>query len=688
MFANAVDERVAMAGSNQGNRKRGRILIEPLPFDVVPVQLREHMQVYESNLRAAGLWNFLSDLDIPWPWPKDLSEFLETSVSTDYRQIVVQNKDVIFSVENIAKATSLPGIEGALVSDATLPIYSKQWEIVFEGGSMAFDDETQGWRLSKALPLWKDWLHLVQQRLQLGEPEEVLEHCILCAALTAALKGVSYNWAEELYNRIKDELERKQFERPVSLRSAGYLSLICQQAIGSNPGLERQRSKSHFLKKLNLVSRETMEGCSGYSPEVLELQSSSSAYSQSQFEELSAKLEKVSGELEAQKVLSHQFELALHQHEEKEVKLQREVTETHKSMARVREQCEEAKSELSECRFRLQSVERTSSEWQEKCQSLYAGLVKVGEEKAEWEGRRMTMEQEKSEWKELRSRQDKAIIEKSREIKDLKKQLHAFLFSEGELIGAQQEILNLQRKVEQQSIEMAVCKKRFERLKSGVWAIESVTPPFNSIYRVCELQRDIFFLVYSLVPKQILSVTEFGKLWEEVVSDECENLLTELLVRGEVRVSDLFNTFLHIADVGVRVFQYYAQLEVTLSQRRHQIERVMSEPRSRVVALDFWNQAVNTAMSVCPMSVLQSWKAEFFRMKRGLRDDGYLQQVMDSSSERLAILKRVDLGPGQYQLKFDQLNERMLRLGHTLEQGGRVELNLNNQAIFFDPHPN
>lgn len=683
-----MDERVEAMANNKGSRKRGRILIEPLPFDEIPVPLRAYMQAYESNLRAAGLWKFLSDIEIPWPWPADLSEFLETSVSTGYSQIRVQNKVVNFSAEAIAKVTSLPSIEGALVSDAALPIYSKQWEIVFEGGSAAFDDEVQGWQLSRALPLWKDWLLLVQQRLQLGEADGVLEHCVMCAALTAALKGVCYNWAEELYNRSKEELERKRFERPVPLHCAGYLGLICQQAIGVDPKIERRRLSPPFLRKLNLLSSETMEGCSSHSQKTVETQPSPMEYSQSQCEEVCVKCERVLGELEAQRVLSQQYELALHQYEEREINLKKEVSETRQSIARVQEQYQKVESDLRECQSELQSKEKIASEWQVKCQGLYAELVTAGREKAEWEARKITMENEGKEWRELKSRQDKAIVEKSQEIKDLRKQIRTFLFSEAELIEAQQESQNLQRTVEHQSVEIEAYKRRFERLKAGVWAIESVTPPFNSIYRGYELQKDIFFLVYSLVPKQTLSVSEFGRLWEEVVSDGCENLLTELLVRGEVRVTDLFRTFLHIADIGVRVFQYYTQLEITLSQRRHQIERIMSNPPTREVALDFWNQAVNTAMSVCPMSILQSWRTEILRLKGGLGDDTYLQDAMDASSERLAILKRVDLGPGQYHLKFDQLSERVTRLSHTLEQGGRVELNLNNQAIFFEPHPN
>lgn len=73
------------------------------------------------------------------------------------------------------------------------------------------------------------------------------------------------------------------------------------------------------------------------------------------------------------------------------------------------------------------------------------------------------------------------------------------------------------------------------------------------------------------------------------------------------------------------------------------------------------------------------------RLKGGLGDDTYLQEAMDASSRMLAKLNEVDLGPRQYHLKVDQLSERMFRLSCALEQRDRIELNLNNEATFFNP---
>ena len=54
----------------------------------------------------------------------------------------------------------------------------------------------------------------------------------------------------------------------------------------------------------------------------------------------------------------------------------------------------------------------------------------------------------------------------------------------------------------------------------------------------------IFFIVYNLKPGQRLSVSKFDNLWEEVLVDGSENLLTEILTRGELKVTDLIRAFL------------------------------------------------------------------------------------------------------------------------------------------------
>ena len=47
-------------------------------------------------------------------------------------------------------------------------------------------------------------------------------------------------------------------------------------------------------------------------------------------------------------------------------------------------------------------------------------------------------------------------------------------------------------------MELDESKKRIESLKSGIWAIDSVSPPLYSLFKKFEFHRDIFFLVHIL----------------------------------------------------------------------------------------------------------------------------------------------------------------------------------------------
>ena len=72
-----------------------------------------------------------------------------------------------------------------------------------------------------------------------------------------------------------------------------------------------------------------------------------------------------------------------------------------------------------------------------------------------------------------------------------------------------------------------------------------------------------------------------------------------------------------------------------------------------------------------------------------LGNDNFLQAAMNASSERLAIVKKMGIGPSHYQFKYDQLRERLQWMSEQLERpGGKIQVNLSNQVNFFLPPPN
>ena len=690
-----------MAGPSKEGRKRGALLIEPISFDQIPEEFKEKIRGKEPHLKSAGLWQFVTQLEIPWPWPADLAEFVLSAGASDFRQVRVRDQLIRLEAEAISQVTTLPGADSGSVAEACRAIDAPEWGVVFENGHAAFNAQKQGWDLTKAISPWREWLLLVHQRIELERDGNFMEHCIVCAALAAWIRGTKFNWAEEVRLRIREEVDKGKCLRPVPLRSAGYIGMLCQSSFSPSTSSATRRSVAPFLPKpTGFVSEESMPPASSplRSPEppvileeYVELHGESPAGFKSKglslpWKENSPlptlvpavgaewlkKMAIVMQELEEQKRLMERQQEELSLASEKVSQLARENSELTQSVRQLSESLHQSEGE--------------QKKWQVKFGEIESVTSQLTREKKDWEKSKIDFSKEKAEWLNLKERQERAIATKSAKVKSLETQVRAFLTDEKETMDLQQKVKSLKSLSETQAERVESLRKRVDSLKSGLWAIESACPPFHSLFKSYELQRDIFFIAYDLKPSQVLEPIVFERLWEEVVRENRENLLTEILVRGELKLRDLFKGFQVIVDLGVHVFLYYSQLELSLSKRRRLAAEAEASQPIRLVDLQQWNQAVTTAMAICPPMLLQSWRAQLERMSASLDNDTYLQAVMDAASERLAISKQLDIGAGQYQLKFDQMKERLMRSLQVIAQpGGRIQIQLQNQVTFFLP---
>ena len=238
-----------MAESSKKGRKRGSVAIEPIAFEQLSEPFKEQIKGRKPQLMAAGLWEFVTELEILWPWPADLSEFFLSACASEYRHPVVRKQLIRFDTEAIAQVTTLPGEDNVSVAEACRSLNAPEWGVVFENGQSAFDVKRQGWNLQKALPPWRDWLLLIHQRIELGRGGGFMEHCVVCAALAAWIRGTKFNWAEEVKSRIKEEIENHQLLRPLPLKSAGYIGLLCQISFGPDITSASRQKVPPFLPK-------------------------------------------------------------------------------------------------------------------------------------------------------------------------------------------------------------------------------------------------------------------------------------------------------------------------------------------------------------------------------------------------------------------------------------------------------
>jgi hypothetical protein len=547
-----------MAESSKRARKKGSVLIEPISFPELSEAFKEKIKEKEAHLRAAGLWEFLTELEIPWPWPADLSEFVISAHASDFQRLSARMQAMRFDTEAIAQVAMLPGEDCVPVSESCRAIDAPEWGMAFEGGQLAFDVKEQGWDLKKALPPWRDWLLLIQQRIELGRHSGYMEHCVVCAALAAWIRGTKFNWAAEVRSRIKEEMEDYKFKRPMPLGSAGYIGMLCQFSFDPAITSDIRRTVAPFLSKPEgFLPPEPLPQTNSppRSPEppvileeVVEMHGDrpakrqpnmfclpwseseeSTAYSQAVEREWQEKLAKVLEEVNVQKRLVE--------------KQQREVMSAYEEIAELKLEKGKLSESVRSLTGQLKQSEGGRLEWKKKSEEAATFVSQVLKEKEELGSEITRLTREKSEWLRQRERQEQAIAAKSVKIKSLEAQVHSFLVDEKSNIELQQQVKNLQSLKDAQSTKIENLQRKVERLKSGIWAIESVCPPFGSLFKNYELQRDIFFVVYSLRPNQVLSPLEFEELWEEVTVDGYEHLLTEILVRGELNLQDMFKRF-------------------------------------------------------------------------------------------------------------------------------------------------
>jgi hypothetical protein len=156
-----------MAEPSKEGRKRGALPVEPLSFSELSEVLKEKIKEKESHLKSAGLWDFVTSLEIPWPWPADLSEFVLSAGASNFQEVRVRNQLIRLETEAISQVTTLPGADSGSMAEACRAIDAPEWGVVFENGHAAFNAQKQGWDLEKAMSPWREWLLLVHQRIEL-----------------------------------------------------------------------------------------------------------------------------------------------------------------------------------------------------------------------------------------------------------------------------------------------------------------------------------------------------------------------------------------------------------------------------------------------------------------------------------------------------------------------------------------
>ena len=95
----------------------------------------------------------------------------------------------------------------------------------------------------------------------------------------------------------------------------------------------------------------------------------------------------------------------------------------------------------------------------------------------------------------------------------------------------------------------------------GVLALSYYIPPAHNVEHAYAFDRQLFFLVADLVLQQYVCIGEFQRLWQFVADLKREDLLVEIIVRGDLILEDYVAPYWLIGDLGVQLLRYYREME-------------------------------------------------------------------------------------------------------------------------------
>lgn len=583
-----------MDQSSQHKRRRVRGGAQPTPFTEMTLLMTGRVREREPELRKAGLWPFLSELTIPQPSQSKLGEFIDNYAYQDNSRVPVDGHIVELSSETLSRVTFLPGAGGKDIASVDLPKEAPQWRKVFSGGLLSFDDDNQGWDLRDLKEPWKEWFLLIQERIEMSEGG-FMEHCVACAALLAWMKGESFNWAEELRLRIRDEVHRKKTSYFYKLLSAGYLGMVCALTIVPSEVEMLGGDPTEFLLQPPMLLMPVPG--SPVPPTIVEIPvmhvEAESSERVLPREEMPEEVRPVAdnaellSKLETLKTMVFEKERVIVEKLGMLTGLRSEVERLSSSNDNLRRQCEIHKEmkdlRVEEIEFERKLHEATKRDKEKLVKQLADQIIQQVGEKEQWEMEKRNMterwEEEKAEWKdawerekkelvEREERREKTMVQKSQEVQMLQSQIATLKREEGmvkEITKQKDDLVVLQ---EQQKQTIGNLWAKVERLKVGLWTLESLAPPFPHLQHNYERQRDVMFMGHNLHLSQRVGPELFQTLWDEVSDEGYENLLVETIVVGDLIVTDPLKTLTIVGDIGARVFLYYADMEIQLQRRR------------------------------------------------------------------------------------------------------------------------
>ncbi len=220
-------------------------------------------------------------------------------------------------------------------------------------------------------------------------------------------------------------------------------------------------------------------------------------------------------------------------------------------------------------------------------------------------------------------------------------------------------------------------RSQVDRLCNAMWNQEKNSPPSYSLFRAYEVQRDTLLVILNMERASQLDSTLFDRVWQAAAKYENQNLVCEMIMRGDFQLTDFTKIFTSIGHLGARSLLYYFELERQLHNRR-QVD--MAVESHREIRMQNPSVQLTELIKGITQEELKIWRTVLLELRRSLLDRSGLLVMMSYVQQREEIAQRGELNNSQYIYAISQVETQITETLSQLDKNPRT-INSNHQFV-------
>lgn len=216
---------------------------------------------------------------------------------------------------------------------------------------------------------------------------------------------------------------------------------------------------------------------------------------------------------------------------------------------------------------------------------------------------------------------------------------------------------------------------------TALLGLSAYVPPAQNLEVAYTYDRQVFLLIAEVQLYQRLSAAAFQSIWERAERLQEEDLLAEIIVRGDLVLEDYVAAFWLIGDLGVLLLRYHRRLE-EVQAWRHQLE-VQNAERSRNPKCTDWANLVVAKLANdwehCP---IDSWQLLLQKFLDEYQSEEWLIEMVKFNQARSVRTQSSYVHPSEYFYTYRDTKMRLEQMVRARNFSQLLPFELHTQAVF------